>query len=548
MTPERWQEIKVIVEGALQQSGQQRTDFIDKACEKDPDLKKEVNSILRFYGEVGNFLEKPAFSLGNNNDVTFTKLNPNTLLQERYLIIEQIGQGGMGAVYKAQDKRLNKIVALKQTIVKSEKLRKAFEQEAQLLAKLRHPALPIVIDHFHEAAGQFLVMEFIAGETFSQLLSKQNKAFNQTQVLVWAKELVEVLEYLHSQNPPIIHRDIKPNNLKLTEHNKIVLLDFGLAKGLATQKSLIVESSIAGYTPYYAPLEQINGVGTDYRSDFYSLSATLYTLLTGDKPPDATFRAAAILNGEPDPLQKNYLISLGINEKFAQLLIDCLSQNINQRPTSANAILNRLLKLSDIDNDTVVTKIKNIKHNEQEKISFINEDVQTKSKTIPGVFTRQKVFNTILTILFLVLVYAILKVAYDPSSKSSISKIPSLENKVTSPQATEKPIVIKKLGEPGFKADQISVDIKEVSIYDLLQFFSNNYGLNFILDKSVPRMTVTMKVNDIAWDKALFSVLETNQLAYKIEDGVISIYPKPKLEVSINPSAESENDKGRVKR
>ena len=160
-------------------------------------------------------------------------LEPNQILQGRYRIIESIGRGGMGAVYKAMDTRLHAIVALKQTLVSGEAPRRAFEREAQLLAGLRHPALPKVSDHFVEEDGQFLVMEFIPGDDLGTLLSKRAGPFPVADVLRWADVLLDALEYLHGHTPPIIHRDIKPQNLKLTDRGEIILLDFGLAKGAA---------------------------------------------------------------------------------------------------------------------------------------------------------------------------------------------------------------------------------------------------------------------------------------------------------------------------
>src|SRR6185369_10535719 len=220
-------------------------------------------------------------------------LTEGTILQSRYRIIRQLGQGGMGAVYEAVDERLDTTVALKETLFTDEKLRKQFEREARLLARLHHPALPRVSDHFNEGEGQFLVMQYIAGEDLAEMLTQRNAPFPQEEVLRWADQLCDALDYLHTQEPQIIHRDIKPQNLKLTARGQIVLLDFGLAKGsVGLMTAVTTSASIFGYTPNYAPLEQVQGLGTDARSDIYALAATLFHLLTNVKPPDALSRAA----------------------------------------------------------------------------------------------------------------------------------------------------------------------------------------------------------------------------------------------------------------
>ena len=230
-------------------------------------------------------------------------LTPETVLQGRYRIIRQLGQGGMGAVYEAVDERLDTTIALKETLFADERLRKQFEREARLLARMHHPALPRVSDHFSEIDGQFLVMQFIAGEDLGEMMKEKQGPFPVEQVLMWGDQLLDALDYLHTQEPQIVHRDIKPQNLKLTSRGQIILLDFGLAKGQTAGVSVVTTASIFGYTPNYAPLEQIQGLGTDPRSDIYALSATLYHLMTGVKPPDALTRAASLVNGEKDPLQ-----------------------------------------------------------------------------------------------------------------------------------------------------------------------------------------------------------------------------------------------------
>src|ERR1041385_1376886 len=266
-------------------------------------------------------------------------LSEGTTLQGRYRIVRQLGQGGMGAVYEAVDERLDTVVALKETFFADEKLRKQFEREARLLARLHHQALPRVSDHFNEGEGQFLVMQYIAGEDLAAMLAQRNGPFPEAEVLRWADQLCDALDYLHTQDPQIIHRDIKPQNLKLTARGQIVLLDFGLAKGSVGQLTAVTTSaSIFGYTPNYAPLEQVQGLGTDPRSDIYSLAATLYHLLTNVKPPDALSRAAAIVNGMEDPLAPAESVSPSVSPSVARVLQTAMSQKRDDRYESAQVM------------------------------------------------------------------------------------------------------------------------------------------------------------------------------------------------------------------
>jgi eukaryotic-like serine/threonine-protein kinase len=260
---------------------------------------------------------------------------PGTLLQNRYLVERQIGQGGMGSVYVATDQRFGSTVAIKETLFDDPSLRRAFEREARLLNRLRHSALPRVSDHFEEGAGQFLVMEFIPGEDLSDLLKGRGRPFPARDALAWADQLLDALEYLHTQEPPVIHRDIKPQNLKLLPRNQIVLLDFGLAKGTPLQTRVTATGSVFGYSFNYAPIEQMQGAGTDPRSDLYSLGATLYHLLTGAPPPDALTRATAVLNGEPDPLRPAGQAAPRVPETVADVLSRAMALSAAGRFASA---------------------------------------------------------------------------------------------------------------------------------------------------------------------------------------------------------------------
>lgn len=273
---------------------------------------------------------------------------PDTVLQGRYRIVRQLGRGGMGAVYEAVDERLSRTVALKERLVVTDDLKRAFEREARLLANLRHPVLPKVIDHFSEDDGQFLVMEFIPGSDLGELLSRRSRPFSPTEVAAWADDLLDALDYLHTFDPPVIHRDIKPSNLKLTAQGKIVLLDFGLAKGAAGQMTRTTSGmSVVGYTLNYAALEQIQGERTAPRSDLYSLAATLYQLLTGRIPEDALKRAADIFDDKEDPLTAVNKVNPEVPENFSNVLMQALSLKPSARPASA-AEMRAALKASPV--------------------------------------------------------------------------------------------------------------------------------------------------------------------------------------------------------
>lgn len=268
-------------------------------------------------------------------------------LQNRYKIDKQIGQGGMGAVYVATDVRFGSTVAIKETLCMDANFRKAIEREARLLNSLKHSALPRVSDHFEESDSQFLVMEYIAGDDVASILERDQKPFAVEQVVSWANDLLDALDYLHNQDIPVIHRDIKPQNLKITPRGQIILLDFGLAKGNPTDAGHhTAAKSIFGYSRNYASLEQIQGTGTDPRSDLYSLAATLYHLITNVPPEDALTRAMAVLSQKPDPLRPANVVNPAVPAGIAGVLQKALDLNASERPASA-AEMKHMLAESD---------------------------------------------------------------------------------------------------------------------------------------------------------------------------------------------------------
>ncbi len=268
-------------------------------------------------------------------------IEPGALVIQRYQIVRLIGRGGMGAVYEAIDLRLRNTVALKEMIGSTAENAEAFEHEAQLLASLRHPALPKVIDYFCDGTGRFLVMEFFSGADLAALHARRGGPFPLSDVLDWADQLLTALEYLHSRTPPVIHRDIKPQNLKLTPDGQIVLLDFGLARGANR------DASFFGYTLQYAPLEQIESSGTEPRSDLYALAATLYHLLTDRPPTNAPVRAEALRAGRPDPLRPICELNSEVVPEMGEVFGRALAISRDARPPSA-AVMRQAMRESSV--------------------------------------------------------------------------------------------------------------------------------------------------------------------------------------------------------
>jgi serine/threonine protein kinase len=230
------------------------------------------------------------FAISQHNGQRNTQtghLDRRTLLHKRYLIQRTVGQGGMGAVYQAKDIKRQSICAIKEmslSLVPAEERARTiqnFKIEAKLLWGLNHPNLPTFHGFFTENQRYFLVMEYIDGHTLEELLERNGGPFTERRVLGWGRQLCDVLEYLHSHNPPIIYRDMKPGNIMLTRDGRIKLIDFGIARFFRSTSSQ--DTQLLG-TPGFAPPEQYGKAQTDERSDIYSLAMTLFELLTDTLP------------------------------------------------------------------------------------------------------------------------------------------------------------------------------------------------------------------------------------------------------------------------
>jgi formylglycine-generating enzyme required for sulfatase activity len=231
-------------------------------------------------------------------------LIPGTVLQGRYRIIRQIGGGGQALVYLAEDTNLGDLRAVKELTHDpnaSPQERQAaydqFQREARVLARLNHPNLARVWDHFRVGDNAYLIMDYIDGQTLQEIMEQTSGFLPEAAVLRWAGQLCDVLDYLHQQHPPVIFRDLKPSNVMLDRSDTVKLIDFGIVRHFKAGQTA---DTVSMGTPGYASLEQHGRGQTDARSDIYALGATLYHLVTRHEPEPAPAR---VLPGQPDPLQ-----------------------------------------------------------------------------------------------------------------------------------------------------------------------------------------------------------------------------------------------------
>jgi eukaryotic-like serine/threonine-protein kinase len=317
VTPERWQEVKKVLAGALERTPEQRRSYLESSC-ADPSLRSEVESLLAAHDNGDTrFLEEPATSGAPSRP---TQELPIGSRFGPYEILARIGAGGMGVVYKARDTKLGRLVALKflpDGVLADAPARARFLREAQNASSLNHPNIATIYEAAEDAGEVYIAMEFVEGRPLNTLIDREGLALETA--LRYASEISSALAHAHERG--IIHRDLKPANIVITANGHVKVLDFGLAKRLSATEinqatlslnSLTEPGTIVGTLQYMAP-ETLRGEPADARTDIWALGVVLSEMLAGAPPfhgRTAYELSSAILREMPTPLPPRVPLSL----------------------------------------------------------------------------------------------------------------------------------------------------------------------------------------------------------------------------------------------
>jgi serine/threonine protein kinase len=346
MTGERWQEIRTVLEAALQMDSEKRRAYLDQACASDQSLRREVESLLAADKQAQtDFLQSPPLAI---------RLGKGTRLGD-YEIQSLLGAGGMGEVYRARDLRLRRDVAVKvlPAVVSSdpERLRR-FEQEATAAAALNHPNILAVYQMGTHGGASYLVSELLEGETLREQIRRGRVA--PRRVIDYGVQIAHGLAAAHEKG--IVHRDLKPENLFVAKDGRIKILDFGLAK--LTQAQAGSEPSaptiggetetglVMGTIGYMSP-EQVRGQAADFRADIFAFGAILYEMLTGKRAfqkPTSPETMSAILNEDPPEISS---AAPRLSPSLQRIVRRCLEKNPERRFQSASDLAFALAALTD---------------------------------------------------------------------------------------------------------------------------------------------------------------------------------------------------------
>jgi serine/threonine protein kinase/tetratricopeptide (TPR) repeat protein len=344
VTPERWQEVKTILAGALERQPQERALYLDQAC-TEPALRREVQSLIEAHEQAETTFMGQPFVGTTETLKSGTKLGP-------YEILASIGAGGMGVVYRARDERLERDVAIKVLplgLLTDGAARKRFRKEALALARLNHTNIATVHDVGEQNGTDYLVMECVAGQTLAEEV--KSGSLTEKDAVALGVQIAAALEEAHEQS--VVHRDLKPANIMVTPKRQVKVLDFGLARILRTvgdfsgtaTESLTQNQNIAGTLAYMAP-EQLRGERADARTDIHAVGTVLFETVTGKRPyhedsvPQLT---DAILHQQPVAPRA---LNARVSPELERIVLKCLEKEPESRYQSAKELGVDLRRLS----------------------------------------------------------------------------------------------------------------------------------------------------------------------------------------------------------
>ena len=355
MKPERWGKVESIFHKALAADESRRGSVIEESCAGDAELRREVESLLAHHSDSASFIEKPAFADEVNinrapSATTAPRPDLKGVAVVHYRILEEIGFGGMGVVYKAQDTRLGRLVALKflpEHMAADSGALERFRREARTASALNHPNICTIHDIDVYQGREFIVMEYLDGQTLAMYMAGR-RAVSTESVAKLGMPIAEALAAAHSKG--VIHRDIKPGNIFVTQSGLVKVLDFGVAKLVAEANqfgatTLTETNTITGTLPYMSP-EQLRGENLDARSDIYALGVVLYEIATGQRLYSSSPHARLvdeILNRPASPPSN---VNRKLSAKADDIILKCLAKDPEDRYQTAKEIAVDLRHLS----------------------------------------------------------------------------------------------------------------------------------------------------------------------------------------------------------
>lgn len=351
MTPSSWDRVNALLDAVLTLPAGQRETFLQRECADDPALRREVQSLLHAHDQADTFLDTPAHEIIAPMAEQASQQKDALVGQEidGYRILDVIGRGGMGVVYKAKNLTLDRVEALKVIapfLVRDDQFLRRFQIEARALARIHHPNIVTVHTLRESELGHYLTMEYVDGQTLADVLEAQGVLPWKT-VLPIFEELLEAFDYAHERG--IIHRDIKPRNIMLTADETVKVMDFGLAKFYLKQ-DVTQTAGVSGTLCYMSP-EQIRGAKLDQRSDLFSLGLTLYEMVSGQLPFDRHDSQFGIQRAiVEEAFDAPHRCNPSVPQRLSQIIMRALEKDPDHRYQRARDMLNDLKAFAD---DTV---------------------------------------------------------------------------------------------------------------------------------------------------------------------------------------------------